>query len=250
MAQPKQTPRKNDVAAAKRTSAAAPKARQTKAQQTKAQQTKPVPAKRRSSASGLPRDEEIVAEATRFFADCGFAGQTRELAKRLGVSQPALYKHFANKSDLIERVYQAVFLSRWSPAWEQLLDDRSLTPAERLTRFYQDYARVVVEYNWIRITLQAALAGDDLTQRYVKMVGERIVPRICHVLREHNGKPRVADSNLTPSELQIVWDLQGCILYLAIKQFVYGLAPLQPLDVSVTNIVKVFLGGTGDVQGR
>lgn len=208
------------------------------------------PKPKRKSAAGLPRDEQIVAEATRFFADCGFSGQTRELAKRLGVTQPALYKHFATKSDLIERVYQAVFLSRWSPAWEQLLDDHSLTPQERLTRFYQDYARVVVEYNWIRITLQAALAGDDLTQRYVKMVGERIVPRVCHVLREHNGKPRVADAKLTAAELQIVWDLQGCILYLAIKQFVYGMAPLQPLEVSVANIVKVFLGGVRDLPPR
>jgi AcrR family transcriptional regulator len=45
----------------------------------------------------LPRDTReqlIVKEAVRFFAEFGFGGRTRELARRLGVTQPLLYRYF------------------------------------------------------------------------------------------------------------------------------------------------------------
>ena len=49
-------------------------------------------------------EKMIVEEAIRFFAEAGFAGQTRELARRLDVTQPLLFQYFPTKDDLIERV--------------------------------------------------------------------------------------------------------------------------------------------------
>ena len=63
------------------------------------------------------RERAILDEAIRFFAERGFEGQTRELAKRLGITHSAIYRHFPSKEALIERVYQEVYLSRWSPDW-------------------------------------------------------------------------------------------------------------------------------------
>lgn len=202
----------------------------------------------RRSRNGAPRsapsrEEHIVAEATSFFADVGFNGQTRELAKRIGITQPALYKHFANKGELLEKVYQTVYLSRWNPYWESILEDETKPLGDRLTAFYLDYARAIVDYNWIRITMQAALGGNDLTKRYVTLVGDRIVTRVCHAVRQHVGLKKIADSKLSPRELQLVWNLQGSLIYLAIRQHVYGLAPLQPLETSVRDMVTAFVGG-------
>ncbi len=199
---------------------------------------------RKSVPRAVPsREESILAEATSFFADVGFNGQTRELAKRIGITQPALYKHFANKGELVEKVYQTVFLSRWNPYWEGILEDETKPLGDRLTAFYLDYARVLVDYNWIRITMQAALGGNDLTKRYVTMVGDRIVTRVCHAVRQHVGLKKVADNKLSPRELQLVWNLQGSLIYLAIRQHVYGFPPLQPLETSVRDIVTSFVGG-------
>lgn len=189
------------------------------------------------------REAMILDEAIRLFADVGFAGQTRELARRLGLTQPALYKYFQSKEDLIEKVYQRVFLSRWKNEWEQILAEPGVPLEEKLNRFYQDYARIVVEHNFIRITMQAALVGDNLTHRYVTQVGERIVPRVCHAVREAVGLPAVPDSELSARELQTVWDLQGAIIYLAIRHHIYGFAPLEPLETSVRGIVATFIAG-------
>ena len=51
------------------------------------------------------REQLIIDGAIQFFADVGFAGQTRELAQRLGITQPLLYRYFPTKQDLIEKVY-------------------------------------------------------------------------------------------------------------------------------------------------
>lgn len=211
---------------------------------TGAPRTKVIRRSRKGASRSAPsREELIVAEATSFFADVGFNGQTRELAKRIGITQPALYKHFANKGELVEKVYQTVFLSRWNPYWEGILEDETKPLGDRLTAFYLDYARVLVDYNWIRITMQAALGGNDLTKRYVTLVGERIVTRVCHAVRQHVGLKKVADNKLNPRELQLVWNLQGSLIYLAIRQHVYGIPPLQSLEISVRDMVAAFVGG-------
>src|SRR6478736_7326055 len=85
------------------------------------------------------REAEIVRGAVGFFAEFGFEGQTRELATRLGITQPLLYRYFPTKDALVERVYEEVFLRRWNPFWEELIVDRNKPLNTRLGEFYHDY---------------------------------------------------------------------------------------------------------------
>ena len=62
------------------------------------------PTKKRMS--GPERERMIALEAVRFFAEVGFDGDTRELARRVGVTQSLMYKYFPNKAALIDRVYE------------------------------------------------------------------------------------------------------------------------------------------------
>ena len=52
------------------------------------------------------RRKEFVAKATEFFAEEGFGGGTRDLARRLGVTQPLLYRYFPSKDDLLRVHHQ------------------------------------------------------------------------------------------------------------------------------------------------
>src|ERR1700759_2973072 len=78
------------------------------------------------------RRKEFVAKATEFFAEEGFAGGTRALARRLGVTQPLLYRYFPSKDDLIKEVYRTVFLEPLDAGWDRLLADRSRALGEGL----------------------------------------------------------------------------------------------------------------------
>src|SRR5271155_643277 len=97
------------------------------------------------------RRKEFVAKATEFFAEEGFGGGTRDLARRLGVTQPLLYRYFPSKDDLIKEVYRTVFLDPFDAGWDDLLTDRSRPLRERLQEFYGAYTEVIFTRKWLRI---------------------------------------------------------------------------------------------------
>src|SRR3546814_9180547 len=110
----------------------------------------------------LPRAERerlIVEGAVQFFAEVGFGGDTRELAKRLNITHPLLFRYFASKNALIERVYQEVLIGRWNPYWEIVISNRNVPLRERLVNVYQALAQTVLNYDWVRLFMFAGLKG-------------------------------------------------------------------------------------------
>ena len=140
-------------------------------------------APKRRNMRAADRERAIVDEAIRFFAEHGFEGQTRELAKRMGITHSAIYRHFPSKEALIERVYQEVYLSRWSPDWGPMIRDRSLSLEARLTRFYLDYVERVFEYNWVRIFVFSGMKSFGITGRYLDIVRREIIEPAAAELR-------------------------------------------------------------------
>jgi AcrR family transcriptional regulator len=80
------------------------------------------------------RRREFVAKATEFFSEEGFGGGTRDLARRLGVTQPLLYRYFPSKDDLIKEVYRTVYLEPFDVGWDKLLADADIPKSTRMTR--------------------------------------------------------------------------------------------------------------------
>ncbi|SFV05384.1 transcriptional regulator, TetR family [Methylobacterium sp. 174MFSha1.1] len=194
------------------------------------------------------REEEIVREAVGFFAEFGFEGQTRELAKRLNVTQPLLYRYFPTKEALVERVYQEVFLRRWNPFWEETIRDRSRPLRERLTAFYTDYAGVILTYEWIRLFMFAGLKGLDFNTRYLDLLKERVFTLIIAQIRDELGRPPVAELPVTPLEIEAIWSLHAGIFYLGVRKFVYSM-PVDDVPGIVAMKVRLFLDGAGSVIG-
>jgi AcrR family transcriptional regulator len=189
------------------------------------------------------RENLIVQGAIRFFADVGFSGQTRELSRQLRMSQSLLFKYFPTKRRLIDRVYQEVYLSRWNPYWEVLLQDDRLPLRERLLRFYTEYARRIMDYHWIRIFLYAGLLGSEINKNYLDLVKTRIIYKICHAVRREAGLSKLSDDDLSERHLQLVWALQGSVLYLAIQRHVYRNLSDEGIDGMVEDRVDAFLHG-------
>src|SRR5260370_36230851 len=71
-----------------------------------------LPARRRRRLDPEDREREIVDGAVAFFAEGGFDGGLRDLAKRLGITHQQLFRYFPTKEALIERVYKEMYLSR------------------------------------------------------------------------------------------------------------------------------------------
>jgi AcrR family transcriptional regulator len=151
----------------------------------------------------------------------GFAGQTRELAQRAGITQPLLYRYFPTKQDLIERVFKEVFLKRIDQRWAKLIADRSRPLEERLVEYYGHYARATYTYEWIRIYMFSALMGNDINRRYIKIVEDKILKPICAEIRHHCELPLGPDVPITEAELEHVWVMHGGLFYYAVRKYVY-----------------------------
>ena len=142
--------------------------------------------KRRRLPSG-ERRQEFIEKAIDFFAEEGFESSTRGLAKRLGVTQPLLYRYFPSKEDLISEVYDAVYVNRWRPEWADLLTDRDRPLRDRLIAFYNVYTDVIFNREWMRIYLFSGLKGVDINRRYMGLVRQRILTPIVNEARAEPG---------------------------------------------------------------
>lgn len=198
--------------------------------------------RRRKNMRGEEREKAIVNEAVRFFAEVGFEGQTRELAKRMGISHTVIYRHFDSKDALIERVYEHIYLRRWNPQWEPLMLDRSRSLEDRLLQFYTEYAARVFDYDWVRIFVSSGLKSYDLTERYLSIIRDKIIIPAVLELRHEQGHDD-SQAPITNSETELFWGLHGSIFYIAIRKFVYNVSVEIDVDATVSNTVRAFFHG-------
>ena len=183
----------------------------------------------------------ILDEAVAYFAEHGFEAQVRELSDRLGVSPGLIFRYFGTKQNLIENVYQRVYVTRWSDSWERLLRDRSQPMRARLVTFYKSYLDAVDDFEWIRVSLFSGLAGYDLTRRYVMTRVEEILKIIMVELRRLGPKGTLPSR--TDALHEIVWHLHSTFIYYLIRKYVFGIPVIADRDVFVDAVVGRFLAG-------
>jgi AcrR family transcriptional regulator len=189
------------------------------------------------------RERQIVEEAVRYFSEVGFTGETRELARRLQITQPALFKYFETKDALIERVYQHVYVNRWNPGWQALLTDRSIPLKQRMLAFYKDYAQAILSREWIRLFMFSGLKDAAINQRYLRLVRDRVFVPICVELRAHLQLPNVKQQPLTEIEIELVRALNEKIFYLGVRKWIYQTpVPDNALDIVEAEVEAFFEG--------
>jgi AcrR family transcriptional regulator len=204
-----------------------------------------LPAKRiRTKQKRLSADErrsEFVTKATELFAEEGFGGGTRALARKLGVTQPLLYRYFPSKDDLIKEVYRRVYLDPLETGWEKLLADRSRPLRQRLQEFYQVYTDAIFTRRWRRIYLYSGLKGLDINRWYVGMVKDKILTRIIRECRHDAGL--VAQGKPSAAELELAWVFHGGIFYYGVRRYIYEAPVLEDKAQMISDALDIFLAG-------
>lgn len=203
------------------------------------------PPRRRMASEA--RREEFLTKAIEFFAQEGFESSTRELARRLGVTQPLLYRYFPSKSDLISEVYDAVYVKRWRDEWGDLLADRSRPLRDRLVEFYAAYTDVVFHNDWMRIFLFSGLKGEDINRRYMVLVRERILEPILSEIRFEAG---LVDLTPTDEEVEFAWIMHGGIFYYGVRTLIYEASILNNKSFVIETAIDSFLGQVAQVRAN
>jgi AcrR family transcriptional regulator len=123
------------------------------------------------------RQAAILHEAARLFAERGFSGVSlEELGAAVGVSGPAVYRHFANKQALLGAILVRVSERLLSGGQEVIAAHQS--PAERLNAligFHVDFALTDADVIRVQDRDLASLSDDDrhtvrrLQREYVEL---------------------------------------------------------------------------------
>lgn len=187
------------------------------------------------------REKMILDAAVEFFAEHGFAGQTKELAARIGVSQGLIFRYFDTKQTLVERVYERVFLERWSPLWERELKDRAVAFPARMERFYRAYLDAVDAEQWMRVAMFASLAGHDITNRYIQTHIEPVLEIILKEANAYCGRPD--DGPVGPLDREHAWHLHSAFIYYLVRKHIHRLPVLEDKAALVTRLVTAFIAG-------
>jgi AcrR family transcriptional regulator len=134
------------------------------------------------------RHAALLKEAARLFAERGFTGVSLEdLGSAVGVSGPALYRHFANKQALLGEILLGVSESLLTGGREVV--QSSPEPEEQLAalvRFHVDFALTDADVIRVQDRDLASLSADDrhtvrrLQREYVELwmsVLGRVLPQ-------------------------------------------------------------------------
>ncbi len=172
----------------------------------------------------------------------------RELATRIGITHPLLFHYFPNKSALIQRVYEEVYLGRWKAEWELWIKDRAQPIEARLTRVYIDYAKTVLTKEWVRILIYSALSDRYIPDHYFSLLRRRMLRPILRETRAAFGL--AGEATPTEAETELLWGLHGGIFYIGVRRWIYGHAFPKNLEKVICDRVRAYLLAAGEVCAR
>ena len=196
--------------------------------------------KRRMSAGN--RREQILQGAMQLFAQKGFRGTTtREIARRLRISEALMFKYFPSK----EALYRAIIQKRMGGS-EEIYFPKETVKAKDDRQVFRSIASFSIQKNtedptFLRLVLYSALEGHELSRiffDYYVMEKTRLLAKyIRQRIKEKAFKP-------VPPMLA-ARAFMGMIVHYAQAQEIYGLKKFYHFSQSkvVDTFVETFLNG-------
>jgi len=135
------------------------------------------------------RRAEILAEALELMAEHGYHGASlRDLAKRLGISQPSLYHYFASKDELVEQIIEA-YSGRMFESKPSLIG-----PLEQVPLLLRDYVLRLYEHGPHPTFVRFVFAVSRINPRFGRLNREIFVdranaalePELAELARSHS----------------------------------------------------------------
>jgi len=203
--------------------------------------------KKRMSAGG--RREQILDGAWRLFAQKGFRGTTtREIAKRLGISEALMFKYFPTKAAL----YRAIIHKRMNGSEEMLFPKEAIS-SKSDHQVFKTILSYLIKKNtedptFMRMLLYSALEKHDLSRIFFEneaMEHSQLLSQYIRQRIKENGFKKV-DPFLAARAFI------GMAIHYVMAQEIYGMKSLFhfPQKKVVDTYVDLFLNGLKGNHGR
>lgn len=185
----------------------------------------------------LSRKYKIVVSALEIIDELGIDGLSlRELAKRQGITEGALYKHFNSKEEILASVLD--YYSRYDEKIKNTIGNSTMTPKEAIVFFIGSFAEIYESHPAMTCIVNSyeVLSNESMI---VKRVKEIFTTRSEYVtsLVERGQKDGSIYGDFPPADLSTV--IAGLLRTTALKWRIskYGF----PLKSKVTSTLELLL---------
>jgi len=153
------------------------------------------------SSEFTPRQDEILDEALGLIRSEGLAGLTmRKVADRMGFTEPAVYRHFKTKGDLVLGVIRRLEIDLVEPM--QVIAAQTGRPVlERIGDIIGHHLDLVADNNALPLQLfaEASVSTDERLSRAMADVFGAYEAILMRLLKEGRKSGEIT-SNLTPAD--------------------------------------------------
>jgi AcrR family transcriptional regulator len=192
--------------------------------------------------SSPERRAAILDAALHLFAEKGFRGTTtRELAARVGVSEPVLYEHFRAKSDL----YTAIIEEKSQRAREMVGDLTELERRLDTRAFFEHLGLAIIrsmesDALFTRLLLFSALEGHELKDLFYERHSAAFLASVSGYIER-----RIADGSMRQVDpVLAARSFFGMIAHFCISSMIFSCARCNtPREHVVKTMVDIFLSG-------
>lgn len=198
--------------------------------------------KKKIRMTGEERRGQIVRVATELFARDGFKGTTtREIARKAGVSEAVIFKHFSRKQAL----YNAIIDSRCGDSGGQsrligrIKDKKGKEVFETIAEYL--ISEHQKDPSFMRLLTYSALEKHELSEIFIRTKGLELIELLETSIKElaRAGTFREIDPAIAARAFI------GMILHYSISQELYGLKRYfkRPNEAVVESFVEIFFEG-------
>ncbi len=141
------------------------------------------------------RQQEIMEHAIDLIAEKGIQGMTmKNLSKRLGITEPAIYRHYENKIDILLRLLE-YFTATTSGIFQKQFNSE-LKAIERIKIIFQKHFEVFVKTPALVAVIfsEEIFRNEQVLSDRVKQIMERNAAAIAHIIEEGKQKGEISSA--------------------------------------------------------
>lgn len=193
--------------------------------------------------TGQARKKELlIAGRNLIFQEGPNRFTIRRLAEMVGITEPAVYRHFPSKEDLIVELIHFMF-EGWQEHLEALQRER-LPASEKLIKLGKFHLNHLInhEFNPILLIIEAGDPHQPRIAQALSEKGERITGAMAAIITEARRRGEFAkDLQTRPAVLALMGVLQGSLLRWTLTRSTAGLA--ADVEGAIKLVLKGFSAG-------
>ncbi len=184
------------------------------------------------------RQQEIVEKAIEIIAEEGFHKlTTKNLAEKVGFSEPALYRHFKDKQEIILAVVKTIEINMLKLAENLDLSKKAKDIFFNLTCLITSYLKKVKGVT-ILIMSESSLENDDIVRDAMYSFYLKMLKYVSNILSKKKKEGEVKKEIDEKIAAQV---FLGILQSMVLKYFLSGKE--IEIDENCNEIVKIFLEG-------